>query len=514
MTGPTITRRGIARSATLGLPLLAGGRALAQGRPRRGGVLIYATGTDATTLDPQFVTDVPTSRPVMHIHETLVFQDQRGQMVPRLAESWTVSEDERTWTFRLRRGVTFHDGTPFDAAAVRATFARILDQATGSPRRSIATVIAGTEVIDSHTIALSTAQPFAPLLAQLSTYNMAIMSPSRFESEGRNYARRPAGTGPFRLEAWQPGERITLARNDAYWGEKTHLDKLEIRVVPEDSARVLQILGGEADAISSVPPVMLPRLQNARQVRLLREPGFRTVYLGMNARIAPWNDIRVRQAFAHAINADAIVAGVLRGVGTRGAGLEAPAILGAHRSLQPLPHDPARARRLLAEAGFANGIDSVLFTPTGRYLNDRQIAEAVQAQAREAGIRLRLETPEWGTYQQLLDAKDRIPVFLLGKGSPSGDVDFTVNLLMHSQGRMNYFHFAEPRADELIAAQRGATDMATRQRLLDELQQAFHDASVAVVLFYEDQLFAVRSNVHGVVINPNEFVSFIGAWKE
>lgn len=486
----------------------------AQSKPKRGGTLTFATGTDATTLDPQFVTDVPTSRVVMHIHETLVFQNERGEIRPRLAESWEVSNDQRTWTFKLRAGVKFHDGTVFDAAAVQACFARILDQATGSPRRSVATVITDVNVIDALTISLSTDKPFAPLLAQLSTYNLAIMSPTRFQVEGKNYSRRPAGTGPFQLQAWTPGERITLVRNDAYWGDKPFLDRLEIRVVPEDSTRVLQILSGEVDVIASVPPVLMPRLQGNRQVRVLREPGLRTVYIGMNARMAPWNDLRVRQAFAHAINADAIVSGVLRGVGTRGAGLEAPAITGAHRSLQALAFSPERARTLLAEAGYPNGVDSVLYSPTGRYLNDRQVAEAVVAQAREVGFRLRLETPEWGAYQQMLDSGNKVPAFLMGKGSPSGDVDFTVNLLMHSKGRMNFFGFSDPKADGLIASQRGATEMGQRQKLLDELQKTFHDATMSVVLFYEDQLFAVRANTNGVVVSPNEFVSFAGAWKD
>ena len=509
------SRRDLMRATLIGVPLLGTARLVnGQARPKRGGTLTYATGTDATTLDPQFVTDVPTSRVVMHLHETLVFQDERGEIKPRLAESWEVSADQKTWTFKLRRGVRFHDGTPFDAESVRSSFTRILDAATGSPRRSVASVIASVQVLDAHTVALNTSQAFAPLLAQLSTYNLAIMSPTRFQAEGRNYSKRPAGTGPFKLQAWSPGERITLVRNEDYWGDKAQVDRIEIRVVPEDSTRVLQILSGEVDVIASVPPVMLPRLQGNRQVRVLREAGFRTVYIGMNARIAPWNDLRVRQAFAHAINADAIVAGVLRGVGTRGAGLEAPAIAGAHRSLQALPYNPAQARKLLAEAGFPNGVDSVLYSPTGRYLNDRQVAEAVVAQAREAGFRLRLETPEWGAYQQMLEAGDRVPSFLMGKGSPSGDVDLTVNLLMHSKGRMNFFGFSDPKADALIAAQRGATDREKRQKMLDELQQGFHDASVAVVLFYEDQLFAVRSSVQGVTVSPNEFISFAGTWKE
>jgi peptide/nickel transport system substrate-binding protein len=475
--------------------------AQAQPQPKRGGAIVYATGTDAVTLDPQFVTDVP------------VQFDEKGAMKPLLAESWEVSPDRLTWTFKLRKGVKFHDGTPFDAEAVKFTIERILDEATGSPRKSTATVIKAVTVTDPHTIALSTEKPFAPLLAQLSAYNLAIISPTQARKEGKNYAKAPSGTGPFRLESWRTGERMTLQRNDDYWGEKPFIDKLEVRVTPEDQARALQLLGGEVDVIASVPPVLLPRLASA-QTKVLRETGFRTVYIGLNSKMAPWDNPKVRQALAHAINTDAIIKGVLSGVGRQGVGIESPVIGGAHQGLTPLSFDPAKAKALLAEAGFPGGVDSVLYTPTGRYLNDRQVAEAVQAQAREVGIRLKIEAPEWATFQQLLDTKDKVPLFLLGKGSPTGDLDMTINLLMQSKGRMNYFGFEDAEVDRLIAAQRTITEPAEREQALARVQEAFHAAHVAIVLFYEEQVFAARTNIHGITINPNEFVSFARAWKQ
>ena len=183
----------------LGLP------ADAQQRPKTGGTLVYATGTDVQTLDPQFVTDVPTSRIVMHIHETLVKPDEAGTMQPALATSWSTSDDKLTWTFKLRQGVRFHDGTPFNAAAVKATFDRIRDPATASPRRSALAAITDIKVVDDHTIALVTKEPFAPLLAQISAYNLAIMSPAQVQKAGAGYREQPAGTGPFKSEELATG---------------------------------------------------------------------------------------------------------------------------------------------------------------------------------------------------------------------------------------------------------------------------------------------------------------------
>jgi peptide/nickel transport system substrate-binding protein len=480
-------------------------------QPKAGGTLIYATGTDVQTLDPQFVTDVPTSRIVAHIHETLVKADEKGNIQPALATSWSTSDDKLTWTFKLRQGVRFHDGTPFNAAAVKATFDRMRDPATASPRRSALAAITEIKVIDDATVALVTNEPFAPLLAQISAYNLAIMSPAQLQKAGARYREQPAGTGPFRLKSWQPGERITLARNDDYWGEKPKLDAVEMRVVPEDSARVLLLLSGEADVIASVPTVMLKRLEGSSAVRVIKKTGFRTIYVGLNNAIPPFNDRRVREAVAHAIDVKGLQRGVLSGVGQVGGGFESPVIGGA-KEFPPRPHDPAKSRRLLAEAGFPNGFTTSFYVPTGRYLMDRQLGEAIQAQLGEVGIKVKIESPEWGAFTTIMDQK-KGPMFLMGKGSPTGDLDFTLTLTAMTNGRMNSFALSNPEIDRLILEQRATVEPEKRRALLARTQDLIFEEVPAVVLFYEDQIFATRANVQGVAVYPNEFIDFAGAWK-
>ena len=491
---------------------LAAGSAEAQ-RPKAGGTLVYATGTDVQTLDPQFITDVPTSRIVMHMHETLVRLDATGNILPQLATSWTTSDDKLTWTFKLREGVRFHDGTAFDAAAVKSTFDRMRDPATASPRRSALAAVKEIKVVDDRTVAVVTQQPFAPLLAQLSSYNLAILSPAQTQKVGVRYREQPSGTGPFKLKSWQPGERITLARNDDYWGEKPRLDGLEARVVPEDSARVLLLLGGEADVIASVPTVMLKRLETSPAVKVLKKTGFRTIYLGLNNAIKPFDDRRVREAVAHAIDVKGLLRGVLSGIGSLGGGLESPVITGAHQSLAPYPYDPAKAKQLLAAAGHPNGFETTFYVPTGRYLMDRQLGEAIQAQLAEVGIKARIQSPEWGAFIAVTDKK-QAPMFILGKGSPTGDLDFTLTLMAKSDGRMNAYALNNPEIDKLILEQRAAVDPGKRNDILKRIQELIYQDIPVVVLFYEEQLFATRASVRDVAIYPNEFVDFTKAWKE
>lgn len=508
-------RRQIMRAGALALGAFAGPAAAQAPKPaqapKTGGTLRYATGTDALTLDPQFVTDIPTARAVTQIHETLIYPDQAGTMKGVLAESWTVSPDNLAWTFKLRRGVIFHDGQPLNAEAVKFTFDRIMNEATASPRRSAAAAIESVSVVDDGTVAIRTKAPFAPLLAQLSAYNLAIMSPSAGKAVNNAYGKAPAGTGPFKLGAWSPGEKLTLVRNDAYWGQKARLDKVEISVVPEDSARVLMLMSNQADLISNVTPVMVPRLQRAPGVTIVEKPGFRTIYAAMNLKMKPFEDIRVRRAVAHAINTKALVDGVMNKVGTLGGGLESPVIPGA-ATIPPYPYDPARAKALLAEAGYPNGFPVDFYVTTGRYINDKQLGEAIQAQLAQVGIKVNLVSPEFGTMTAMLRDGNKIPFFMLGKGSPTGDLDFTLTLNASTQGTGNYGNYSSDAVDKLILEQRATVDPAARKEVLRRILQQAYDDVPWVVLFYENQLFGQRANVQGVDLLPNENVLFANAW--
>lgn len=349
-------------------------------------------------------------------------------------------------------------------------------------------------------------------MAQLSAYNVYILSPTQVKKEGANFKRSPAGTGPFRFQSWQPGEQLVLVRNDKYWGEKPRIDQLVFKVVPEDSSRTLMLLSGQADVISGVPSVMVKRLQTNDKVRVIRRTGYRTIYLGMNLAVKPFDDIRVRQAVAHALNKPALVQGVLSGIGTLGGSYESSVIIGHDKSLPPYPYDVAKAKKLLADAGFPNGFNTDFFVPTGLYNMDRPLGEAIQAQLAAVGIQARIQAPETSTYLSTL-SQAKAPMFIGGKGSPTGDMDFTQSLSNGSTGRMNHFNFKNPEVDKLIVQQRVTVDPEQRRKALDDLQKAVYREAPHITLYYEDQLWATRSNVNDVQVYVNEFVNFTKARK-
>jgi ABC-type transport system substrate-binding protein len=473
----------------------------------------YATGTDAQTLDPQFVTDIPTARVVTQIHETLVYPNSAGEMVGVLAERWEVSEDGLSWTIHLRKGVKFHDGTPFNAGAVKFTFDRIMAKETAAPRASSAAAIQSVEVKDDSTVVIKTKAPYAPLLSQLSAYNLAIISPAAGVKLNNEYSRAPAGTGPFKLGRWTPGEKLTIVRNDDYWGKKAASAAVEFSVVPEDSARVLMLMSGEADVVSNVPPVMVNRLKGAPGVKIVEQTGYRTIYVALNLDMEPFDDLKVRQAVAHAIDTKALLSGVMNNIGTAGGGLESTVIPGSAK-IDPYPYNPELSKKLLAEAGFPNGFSVDFYVPVGRYINDRQLGEAVQAQLAKVGIKANLQSPEFGTYSAMLRQKNKIPMFLLGKGSPTGDLDFTLTLNVHSEGTGNYGNYRNPKIDQLLSEQRSTVDTAKRNELLRQILQLSYDDVPWIVLFYENQIFGQRDNVRGVEVLPNENVLFVNAKVE
>ena len=476
-------------------------------------VLTFAGGTEIITLDPQFTTHAHTANVVMHIHETLVKYDVDMNLIPSLAESWEVSENALSWTFRLRKGIFFHDGTTFNAEAVKYTFDRLLNLSNGSPRRDALSMVKEIKVVNPSTINFVMWKPFALFLNQLTVYNLAILSPKAAKKWGREYSIAPAGTGTFKLESWSPGERVVLSRNDHYWGKKPRFDKLIFRIIPDESVRVKLLLKGEIDVISPVPNGLIKQLEQSKEAQVIHEKGFRTIYLGFNNKIKPFNDLRVRKAVSHIINTEAIMKNVLKGRGGLGGGHESPFVPGAHQGLKPHPYDPALAKKLLTEAGYPNGFSTTLYTPKGRYYMDEEVAHSIQAQLKEAGIAVRIETPSWTTYIRLLEEGTDIPMFIMGKGSPTSDLNFTMNHGIKTGGKMNYSQYSNPKVDRLIEEQEGIVDPKRRFQVLYEIQKITYDEVANITLFYEDQILGKRRNVHGIEIYPFEFINFSQAFK-
>jgi ABC-type transport system substrate-binding protein len=503
--------------ALLGVLLLA---ALPAGAQKRGGTLVIAQGVDAVTLDSHMVVDAPTFTVTSHIFETLFEYAPDGKIVPHLAESHTVSNDGLVWTLRLRRGVRFHDGTPLDAEAVKFNLDRVLAPENKITYRFLIDRIRKIDVVDAGTVRLTTERPFAPMLAHLTHGSIAMQSPAAIRTHGKDYINHPTGTGPFRFKEWVRGDRLVLERNADYWGPRPHVDQVVFRPVPEGGARVALIETGAAHAIVRVPPRDAPRLGQSRDVEVVNTPSVRTIYIAFNMLKPPFTDIRVRHALNHAVNKEAIVQHILAGVGRPSDAPISPGIFG-YRPIMRYEFDQAKARKLLAEAGHPNGFKTELYCPSGRYLNDIQVCEAVQAQLREVGVDAALRTMEWAAYLDVTKKgpdESVVPMFMLGWGTVTGDADYGLYALFHSSqwtpaGQARNF-YKNPRVDELLDRGRNVANPAAREAAYHEAMGLIMKDAPWLFLHAESQLSAVRRNVKGLVVHPIERVMAQSAWIE
>lgn len=467
----------------------------------------FVMGTEPTTMDVHYCTDAATSRILLQVHETLFKWDEESKnVIPWLVETSTEAEDGLSWTFKLKEGIKFHDGTDFNAEAVKYNFDRLLAPETASAKASALAGITDIEVLSDYEIKLHLEGRNLIFEQTLTNYSTAIMSPTACEKYGLDgYTNNPSGTGPMVMESWDPGVQMILVKNENYWGKEPTTDKLIVKAVSEDSSRVMMVKTGDSDISWGISPPLVQNLEGDDKVTVTTAVGYRTIFIGMNQEFAPLSDPRVRAAVCYAINKREIVDNILSGVGgTYPSGYESSAIANAATDLDPHEQDIEKARALMAEAGYADGFDVKLNTPEGRYAMDRQIAEAIQYQLEEINIRATIEVLEWGTYQQKLKARDGTQLFLLGKGSSTGDVEF--DFLMHalSTGGQNYYAINNARVDEILNTLSTASNMEERREMLYEAQKILNDEYSYGTLYYENQIVATRSNVKGLVIYSNE----------
>ncbi|MDR7414954.1 MAG: glutathione ABC transporter substrate-binding protein [Armatimonadota bacterium] len=495
--------------------------------PEPGGTLIIGRGVDSVTLSP-YATAAPDAEVIAHLVETLYELTPEGRIVPKLAESMPrVSADGRTMTIRLRRGIRFHDGTPFDAYAVKWNFDFILNPENRVPFRGILLgEVTSVEVVDRYTVRLVLRRPFVPLLAHLTHDFLAIHSPAAVERaggmrppNGEPYGRQPVGTGPFRFREWVRGDRIVLERNPDYWGpRKPLLDQVVFRAIPDDGARVLALEGGQVHVAVRVPPRETTRLALNRALRIDRTNSVRTIFIAFNNQ--KFTDVRVRQAFNYAVNKRAIVQTVLGGAARVSDAPISPGIVG-YAPIQPggWPYDVNRARQLLAEAGHGGGLTVTILHPTGRYVQDAAVAAAIQAQLRAAGINARLQTMEWAAYLAYTNQPvDRTPVemFMLGWGTVTGDADYGLYSLFHSSqwapAGFNRAFYRNPQVDQLLDQARTETNPARRADLYRQAMILIWRDAPWIFLHSESQTTGVRREVQDLVVHPTERILAHTAW--
>ena len=480
------------------------------------GTLVVGLVAEPVNLDPAQVTDLNSTRVGRRIVETLVtFPDESTQVVPGLAESWTVSKDGLRYTFKLRKGVRFHDGTPFDAEAVKFSIERQFNPehpASKLGKYPFAGYFFGNlkavEVVDPATVEFVLKEPRASFVTVMTSAAASIVSPTAVKKFGQDYAVQPVGTGPFKFASWERGQRVVLEKNTAYWRFPVKLDRVVYRPIVEDQARLTELLTGALDLIVGTPPDYVAQLETNPKVTLLRQVGAHVWYLGINNQKKPFDDKRVRQALNFAVNKEAIVRDVLKGTGSLSAGPVLPKTWGADGGLRPYPYDPERAKKLLAEAGLPNGFSTTLWVPESGSGMQSPVAMStvVQSNLKAVGVNVTLQTMEWGAYLAKLRSKEQ-ELFALSWMAGNEDPDMVMYPLLHSSqwtpNGPNRALYKNEKFDELLHQARLTTDEKKRADLYRQAQRILADDPPWIFVDHEIQTAAHVKRVQGFKLHPS-----------
>lgn len=481
---------------------------------------------DALSMDPHSLNESLQLSTTGNVYEPLVGRNKDLSLAPALATAWKQTAPT-VWQFELRRGVQFHDGTPFTADDVLFSFART--QADGSDMKSYTNDFKEMRKINDFLVEIETKTPF-PILADVIS-QVAIMSKKWCEA---NQALTPVdrrkgienaasfranGTGPFRLRERQPGVRTVFTRNGSYWGKiEGNVAEVIFTPIGNDATRVAALLSGEVDVMEPVPVQDIGRVNNGANTRAITGPELRTIFLGMDQKRDellyssvkgknPFKDRRVRQAFYQAIDIEGIKKTVMRGASNPTALMVGPGINGFQPEARRLPYDVEAARKLMAEAGYASGFEVSMNCPNDRYVNDSRICQAVAANLARINVKINLQAETKGTYFPKILRRDT-SFYMLGWTPSTYDAHNALNALMacpdnKGAGQYNLGSYCNPKVDELTKKIQAETDKARRNAMIKEAFD-LHSADVGHLPLHQQALaWGVSKNVKLVQMADN-----------
>lgn len=470
--------------------------------------LIVARKMEPGNMDPHFITSTSTSNYVFEkVYQGLVTRDEDGMYAPSLAEEWK-QVDDKTWEFKLREGVTFHDGVEFNAESVKVNFDRLLDDKVASPRASVFAMVEKLTVVDDYTIQFNLSFPYAALLSILSSSEGSIISTEVIQNETVDLATHPVGTGPFKFESWSSGVGMTLASYEDYWGEVPKSSKVIYKVVPEDSTRLAMLETGEAHIVDQLPVTDVDRLKESNDISVLEVEGFGVDFIGFNVTSEPFDNVKVRQAVAYALEKDAILKGVYNNIGSVIDSTMSTKVVGYNPNLKDYEYNINKAKELLKEAGFADGFKTTIVTDERK--ERVNLAEVLQSQLKGIGIDIEIVVLEYNVYIDAT-AKGADGIYIGGWGNSTGDADYNQFNLFHSSsigptGNISFYN--NPKVDELMEKARQESDPDARNALYAELQQIELDEVPVIPIRSLTHLAAVSNDVKGFWMNPVGYYNF------
>jgi len=464
----------------------------------RGEVTILQ-GVDANTLDPDFRNSVPEFNINAHIFDMFLWRDPKT-LEPK---PWIISEwrnvDDLTWEFKLVQGAKFHDGTPVDAEAAKFSIERHTKERVGGKpivpalRRLIN--FDRVEVVDRYTFRVKTTAPAATILDELTSYE--IMPPSVYADESADnlakVAAKPVGSGPYKFVEWVKDQRLVMEANPDYWGPKPQIQRLIWRPVAELSTRILALQRGEADVIVNVAPDQMANVERSGNARICRIKGGRNIFVGIRCDRPYLSDKRVRQALNYAVNFDAINRAILGGIGERTKTIvtrpsEQPP------NAKPYPYDPDRARQLLKEAGVPEGFKVVMDSPNGRYIKDKEIAQAIAQDLQRVGLQVELKVLDWALYAgDMLAKRQPDDLFFLGLGSPfNAQAEFNY---IHPDFSLNSTYWVNQDFIRLYDELRRTLDRNKRQQIINRLWEIAYDDPPWVYVWQQVDIYGVSNRL-------------------
>ena len=468
------------------------------------------------TLDPATSITISDFRILANIYDGIVrFKTGTLEIEPCLAKSWTVSPDGKVYTFKLRDDVVFHDGSKFNSSALKFNFDRVTDKNhpyyhTGPfPFVFVVGPIEATEAPDPTTFVLKLSTPYAPLLTILAGTigGLAGVSPAAVKQYDKEFSRHGGGSGPFMLKEWVPNQRIVLEANKKYWDGAPKLEGLVFRPIGEDQSRISEMLSGGTDLTIEVPPDNVPSFKKDPRFTYYDAAGGHTWYLMLNCAKKPFDNKLARQALNYALNKKGMVTEVLKDTATVSDSVTPPAFAWAFDSaLAPYPYDPAKAKELLAQAGYPNGVDVNFFvTQNGSgMLSPIIMGTAMQADLAAAGFRAKIQTLEWNTYLgTILPDMTKADADIAELSFMTADPDTHPSLSLRTGSGVNAGHYSNPEVDKLIDAARTEMDPAKRGDLYKKMQVIIHDDAPWGFVCHWKQNAVATANVKDFALMPD-----------
>ncbi len=478
--------------------------------------VVAAVASTFTTMDPYDANDTLSQAVVKSFYQGLFGFDKDMKMVPVLAESYSASKDGLVFTVKLKKGIKFHDGTDFNAEAVKATFDRVTNPENKLKRFTLYKNIAKTEVVDAATVKFTLHEPFSPFINSLAHPSGVIISPAALQKYGKEIAHNPVGTGPFKFVEWKQSDYLKVAKFDGYWRKGyPKVDTITWRPVVDNNSRSAMMQTGEAHFTFPVPYEQAEVLKAKPNLELVAAPSIVHRYLSMNTLQKPFDNVKVREAINYAINKQALAKVAFSGYAIPAEGVLPKGVEYATK-LGPWPYDPAKAKALLAEAGYPNGFETTLWSAYN-HTTAQKVIQFLQQQLAQVGIKAQVLALEAGQrVEKVESAQDAatapVRMYYVGWSSSTGEADWAMRPLLASESMppkmFNTAYYKNPAVDDDIRKALNTTSSAEKTKLYTDAQQRIWKDAPWAFLVTEQLLSAHAKNLSGFHVMPDASFNF------